>query len=510
MKKKIALFSVNELKDIVAFGRVLAENGWSIVATDSAHDMLRGHNIQSTAVSDFVGHSEKYKFPPTMHPKMEAALTQNDYPERIELVYNITYGPDEGMDVGGNALLAMAIKGNRVPVSSLAGMKRVVEAIEKSGELPQSMRSELQREAANEIADYYCSIAENISSQKLNYYKTHVYFKLLNGENPYQEAEILNMNSSDDPLALTQHKLISSNKPCYTNMADLDSLTESITKLSCALYVNFKKAPFVTIASKHGNACGIGIDYDSKAEAVKKALWGNPVSIWGGEVITNFKIGGDEAGYLFSSAERKERLGSEKWMLDVISAPEFDNQAFEKLSQRSNTKIFVNQNLCKAELQKHTYSYRFTRGSILRQTPADYIIDFKELNWSQSLKDTSIIADLIIAWTAAYSSFHGGNEVALAKNGQLLCCAGGPSTVDAAQTAVARAKKIHGTIHGAVFAADAFFPFIDAPAILVDAGVKGGVVPAGGVQFSKVKDYFTDNKISVGFVPEKYRGFCRH
>ncbi len=37
-----------------------------------------------------------------------------------------------------------------------------------------------------------------------------------------------------------------------------------------------------------------------------------------------------------------------------------------------------------------------------------------------------------------------------------------------------------------------------------------GVVPAGGVRFGTIKKYFSEHKISVGFIPEKYRGFHRH
>ena len=62
--------------------------------------------------------------------------------------------------------------------------------------------------------------------------------------------------------------------------------------------------------------------------------------------------------------------------------------------------------------------------------------------------------------------YNGGNEVALVKNRQLLCCAGGPSTIEAADTVIKRAQKIHD-IEGAVFAADAFSPFSDVPKIRI-------------------------------------------
>ena len=61
-----------------------------------------------------------------------------------------------------------------------------------------------------------------------------------------------------------------------------------------------------------------------------------------------------------------------------------------------------------------------------------------------------------------------------------------------------------------MFGADAFFPFTDAPSLLVDAGCVAGVVPSGGRSKMEVENYFLKNKIKVAFIDEMYRGFCRH
>ena len=87
---------------------------------------------------------------------------------------------------------------------------------------------------------------------------------------------------------------------------------------------------------------------------------------------------------------------------------------------------------------------------------------------------------------------------------------GGPSTVDAALVAIMRAKDCGHNLKGSVFAADAFFPFIDAPQLLCDAGLKAGLVPRGGKRHKAVKDFFKEKGISVAYLPEEYRGFCRH
>ena len=224
----------------------------------------------------------------------------------------------------------------------------------------------------------------------------------------------------------------------------------------------------------------------------------------------NFKVTDPVATYLFFSEDRKEKLGTGKWMLDIVTAPAYDQQALTILSQRKNTKIYVNQGLYQANLRVAELTYRFTRGSVVMQTRPDYILDYSKLDWNLPMKDKDTIDDLIIAWVAAFTSFHGGNEIALAKDGQLLGCAGGPSTVEAAETVITRALRSHGNIEGSVFAADAFFPFTDAAEILANAKVNSGVVPAGGLRFNEVKKYFSEHKISVGFIPERFRGFIRH
>jgi phosphoribosylaminoimidazolecarboxamide formyltransferase/IMP cyclohydrolase len=124
--------------------------------------------------------------------------------------------------------------------------------------------------------------------------------------------------------------------------------------------------------------------------------------------------------------------------------------------------------------------------------------------------DKKQIDDMIIAWAVAYTSNHGGNEVCLVKDAALIACAGGPSTVEAANMAIAKAEYLQHPAKGAVFAADAFFPFTDAPDLLLKAGISAGIVPKGGKSFEEVKQAFAAGDIGMRYLPEEYRGFCRH
>ena len=87
---------------------------------------------------------------------------------------------------------------------------------------------------------------------------------------------------------------------------------------------------------------------------------------------------------------------------------------------------------------------------------------------------------------------------------------GGPSTIIAARNAVRRAQEQSRSMESSAFATDAFFPFIDGPQVLVEAGCKLGLVPQGGKKEKEIKKFFSKNAISMCYIPEPFRGFCRH
>ena len=197
-------------------------------------------------------------------------------------------------------------------------------------------------------------------------------------------------------------------------------------------------------------------------------------------------------------------------MLDLMMAPSFTPEAISALGRRKERKLFENQALQSPSLKRAGFEYRTVRGGFLRQPAANYILDLKACRPVGHSFTESETPPLIIAWAAAFSSYHGGNEVALAKDGALLSAGGGPSTVEAARVVVTRAKECAHDIKGAAFAANAFFPFTDAPSALCDAGVTFGCVPGGGKRETGIKEFFRERGVTVAYLPEIYRGFCRH
>jgi AICAR transformylase/IMP cyclohydrolase PurH len=91
-----------------------------------------------------------------------------------------------------------------------------------------------------------------------------------------------------------------------------------------------------------------------------------------------------------------------------------------------------------------------------------------------------------------------------------LGAGGGPSTGEAIEVAITRARSCGHDLTGGAFAANAFFPFTDAPEILTAASLRVGLVPAGGSAEPTVRAFFAKRGVGMYYLPEQYRGFCPH
>jgi len=337
-------------------------------------------------------------------------------------------------------------------------------------------------------------------------------YSLKNGENPYQvPASAFNLpQEEEDNLSLLNFVLVSGESPCFTNMADADCLLQTLSLAGEAYRINTPAVPYICVVAKHGNPCGFGISRTNPSEAIDRAMFGNPRSVWGGEMAVNFNIDAILAKTIFKSEKREKLLGEAAWMLDLVMAPSFSGEAISLLGVRQNRKLMQNPALNAPFLKKAKYDYRFIRGGFLRQPPANYCLDIKKVQCEGNSLSPMELDSLIIAWATVFSSNHGGNEVALAKDSALLGVGGGPSTLEAARTAVLRSQECGHNTKRSIFAADAFFPFTDAPSVLCEAGAIAGCVPAGGRQGKEVSSFFKEHGVTIMYLPPQYRGFCRH
>ncbi|RJR41476.1 MAG: hypothetical protein C4567_09200 [Deltaproteobacteria bacterium] len=506
-RRQRALFSLYDTEGVEEFARALAALGWEIIASRETSALLAAAGIPVTELEDFVDLRVDYGFPPSMHPKIEAALTLEVHP-RLDLVYIRPYPLTVGNDVGGRTLLAWAAKGRRLPVMSPGDLEDIVRELRGNGLVSEETRGRLIDKTNAAIARHYLSLLREDAAYD-GMIGTREY-DLLEGENPYQRPAALFSEEDGDPLGLPRFRRISGEPPCFTNMADTDALIQSFCLAMEAFRGQYGRAPYICLAGKHGNACGMGVSWDDPAGALEKALFGHPGAVWGGELITNVALDAALAEVLYRSPRREKLVGDAAWMLDVVIAPEFSPEAVAILGKRQRRKLLQNQALAAPVLPQSRWSYRFVRGGFLRQPWNNYVLDLKAAEYQGPPQDQEALDSLIIAWTVAVSSSHGGNEIALAKGRMLLGAGGGPATGEATTVAVNRARSLGHELTGGAFAANAFFPFTDAPETLAAAGLRLGAVPAGGGAEPKVRAFFAQREMGMYYLPEEYRGFCRH
>ncbi|MBF0624374.1 MAG: hypothetical protein HQL82_06160 [Magnetococcales bacterium] len=505
-----ALFSLHDPEVGIAPARLLTALGWEVVASRETASVLRQTGLSVRFLEDYLGASFDLPFPPTLHPRMEAALTLADHPEPIHLVLVMPYPRDVGNDVGGRTLLALAAKGGRIPVMDREGLARVTAALEETGQVGEALQRQLAARVHQAIAGHFAGLARE--GDRFETLQGQFHALLLNGENPYQVPAAHFRGETDDPLALHRFERVSGEDPCFTNLADADCILHTMSLLAEGFRRNFGRVPHLAVAAKHGNPCGAAFHWDDPGTVLEQTLFGNPRAVWGGEMITNFPIVGALGMALARSARREVLLGQAGWMLDLVMAPGFDGAAVEALGRRERRKLLANPALEHPGLSGAAlFAHRMVRGGFLRQPPPHYVLDLAETDGAGAMPDDPLVrGGLILAWAVAFSSSHGGNEVALVAADHLAGVGGGPSTVEAVATAIDRSRANGHDLRGAVFGADAFFPFEDAPRLLIESGCAWGVVPGGGVRFAEVRQCFADRGVGVGYLPEWCRGFCRH
>jgi phosphoribosylaminoimidazolecarboxamide formyltransferase/IMP cyclohydrolase len=215
---------------------------------------------------------------------------------------------------------------------------------------------------------------------------------------------------------------------------------------------------------KHNNACGVATRPTIK-EAYEGALAGDPVSAFGGILISNTKID-------LATATVMNDL-----FCEVVIAPAYDADALEMLQSKKNRVILIQNEV---ELPKR--QFRTILNGVLEQdkdliteTEADFKTITKVAPTAQENKDF-IFANKLVKHTKS-------NTIILAKNGQLLASGTGQtSRVDALRQAIHKAQSFNFDLKGSVMASDAFFPFPDCVEIAHEAGIDAVIQPGGSIK----------------------------
>ncbi len=498
---KSALISVFHKDNLDGIVQELVKNDVQIISTGGTQTFLEEKGVQVTAVESLTSYPSilggRVK---TLHPKVfggilnrrdlesdQTQIKEYDIPE-IDLVIVDLYPFEqtvasgaseqdiiEKIDIGGISLIRAAAK-NYKDVLIVSSQEQYSELLtllkEKSGS------SDL--EDRRRFASYAFNVSSHYDTAIFNYFNQETSipaFKqslsnsrgLRYGENPHQEARFY--GNFDEMFEQLHGKEIS-----YNNLLDIDAAVN--------LIADFKDTTFGIL--KHNNACGLASRSD-KVQAWKDALAGDPVSAFGGIIITNVEI--DE-----TVAKEMNSL-----FMEVCIAPSYSPKALEILKSKKNRILLVQKDI---ELPKQTF--RTAINGVLVQdkdrkveTEQDLKCVTQEAPSEQEIKDL-LFANKLVKHTKS-------NTIVLAKNDQLIASGTGQtSRVDALKQAIAKAEHFGFDLQGAVMASDAFFPFADSVEIAHKAGIKAVIQPGGSIKDQDSIDFCNENKMSMVFTGTRH------
>lgn len=282
------------------------------------------------------------------------------------------------------------------------------------------------------------------------------------GENPHQKGFFF--GDFDKMFTRLHGKEIS-----YNNLLDIDAAVNLISE--------FDEPTFAIL--KHNNACGLA-SRPTIAEAWRDALAGDPVSAFGGVLITNGKI----------DAAAAEEIN--KIFFEVVIAPAYDDDALAILEQKKNRIILVQHTGIDAKLQFRS----ILNGALVqeRDLKCETAEDLTPVTSTPVSPDQ--IEDLLFANKIVKHSK--SNAIVLAKGKQLYASGvGQTSRVDALKQAIAKAQSFGFDLKGAVMASDAFFPFPDCVEIAHQAGVDAVIQPGGSIRDQESVEYCNANGVAM-------------
>ena len=376
----------------------------------------------------------------------------------------------EKIDIGGISLIRAAAKNFKdvLCVSSMEDYEDFLNMIsEGNGTTTLEDRKRFATKAFNISSHYDTAIFNYFNKEKeetvlkISETKGQV---LRYGENPHQKGFFF--GDFDAMFTKLHGKELS-----YNNLLDVDAAVN--------LMGEFKNDDPTFAILKHNNACGLATRSTIK-QAYVDALAGDPVSAFGGILISNVEI--DKA-----TAEEIHNL-----FCEVVIAPSYTDEALEILKGKKNRIILIQNDIELPETLVRT-----CLNGVLVQDKDSKTDSKEDLNPVTDKKPTSEeIEDLIFA--SKLCKHTKSNTIVLAKNKQL--CASGTgqtSRVDALNQAIHKAKSFDFDLEGAVMASDAFFPFPDCVEIADKAGIKSVIQPGGSIKDQLSIDYCNENGLSM-------------
>ena len=485
-----ALVSVYDKTGLIELGRALVDAGVELVSTGSTASTLAEAGLAVTPVEAVTGFGEcldgRVK---TLHPHIHAGILADRRLEAhrrqladlgvapFDLVVSNLYpfsktvasgaSQDEcveQIDIGGPAMVRAAAKNHpSVAIITSPDQYDQLRTALAAGGFTLAQRKALAAAAFVHTATYDVAVAswmgnvltDSSGGDGFPAWLGGTWDKagtLRYGENAHQPAALY--TSGFGPRGLATAQQLHGKAMSYNNYTDSDAAYRAAYDFA---------EPAVAII-KHANPCGIAVGSDI-AEAHRLAHACDPVSAYGGVIAANRELS-------VAAAQQIATIFTE-----VVIAPGYAEGALAVLSAKKNLRVLLAPAYPAGGVEIRT----ITGGLLMQATdtvdaPGDDPDAWQLVSGDPA--DDATLADLAFAWRACRSVK--SNAILLASGRASVGVGMGQvNRVDSCRLAVERAGE---RAAGSVAASDAFFPFADGPAILIEAGVRAIVQPGGSVR----------------------------
>ena len=254
----------------------------------------------------------------------------------------------------------------------------------------------------------------------------------------------------------------------FNNLRDMDLCWKVVTEF---------KEEMACCAVKHSTPCGVAIG-TSALETYAKTFECDPVSIFGGIVAMNYKI----------DAATAEELN--KTFLEIVMAPDFDEDALEILRKKKNLRIIK---IVNPVSDKQTW-VKVDGGILVQDNDSIFSDDIKvvtETQPTEEQKKALLFSQRVVKYVKS-------NAIVVSNGIQAFGIGGGQvNRIWATQQAIERAKeKFTGDL---VLASDAFFPFRDVVDFCAQEGITAIIQPGGSVKDQDSIEAANEHKIPMMF-----------